>query len=260
MDTATYLKQLAQAEKTQKAKELEQLRQQSLAEIQREEAQVSPTFTKQRQQANVQSQLGAKNFAEFLAQRGQTRAGLSSQAELSRQNVLGRTLGEIGTAENTALQNIANQRADVQSQYQQQLTSAYGDIERSLRNSLFDLAQQKAAEQQAARTSRLYSGAANDAVYKFTDTPEQPSATAGQLNGMPKSTAEYGLFSNGFQPKGITGHGKLKKTGDQVRVGNALQNIWTATDGTRWYWDGTTRTYKTWRPASFGLGAGGGTR
>jgi len=264
MDTAQYLKDLAAAEKKQKQTELDQARAQALTEVQRTEAQLMPQFTKQKQQASVQSQLGAKNFAEFLAQRGQTRAGLATQGELSRQNVLGRQIGEIGTAENQAVQQFGQQRADIGTQYQQNLTSAYGDIESSLRNSLFQLAQQREAEAKAqaeARRSSARSYASGGTTgFDFTDTPEQPAAQKGQLNGMPKSTQQYGVFSNGFQPRGITGHGKLSKTGDQVRVGKATQNIWKATDGSRWYWDGITKTYKVWRPIAFGKSTGGGIR
>lgn len=153
MDTAQYLKDLAAAEKRQKQTELDQLRAQALTETARQEALIKPAYTQQRQQASVQSQLGAKNFAEFLANRGQTRAGLSSQAELSRQNVLGRQLGEIQTAENTALQNVANQRADIQTQYQSNLTNAFNQIGTDLSKNLYNerLRQQELAREDALR-------------------------------------------------------------------------------------------------------------
>lgn len=74
-------------------------------------------------------------------------------------------------------------------------------------------------------------------------------------------TATFGTFSNGYQPKGIDGHGSLSKTGQTINVQigesdtyNELtgkkdkvfnkQNVWKAEDGTKWVWDGTTRTYK----------------
>lgn len=63
---------------------------------------------------------------------------------------------------------------------------------------------------------------------------------------------KYGTFSNGYQPKGISGHGTLKKTGDNITFNtNTLsgqkqtvtQNIWKAEDGTKWYWDGRVNKY-----------------
>lgn len=63
---------------------------------------------------------------------------------------------------------------------------------------------------------------------------------------------KYGTFSNGYQPKGISGHGKLSKTGEKVHLetqtlsGKAktvTQNLWKASDGTQWYWDGRKNKY-----------------
>jgi hypothetical protein len=67
---------------------------------------------------------------------------------------------------------------------------------------------------------------------------------------------KYGTFSNGYQPKGISGHGTLKKSGDTVTVstealyGNKkgqkrslTQTVWKAEDGTLWYWEGRQNKY-----------------
>ena len=71
----------------------------------------------------------------------------------------------------------------------------------------------------------------------------------GNLNS---DASKYGTFSNGYQPKGISGHGTLKKTGDNITFNtNTLsgqkqtvtQNIWKAEDGTKWYWDGRYNKY-----------------
>lgn len=61
-----------------------------------------------------------------------------------------------------------------------------------------------------------------------------------------KSAKEYGTFSNGYQPKGISGYGKLQKSGKTTTVNGKEQNIWLTTgDGkTRaWVWDGKNRVY-----------------
>lgn len=60
------------------------------------------------------------------------------------------------------------------------------------------------------------------------------------------SANKYGTFSNGYQPKGINGYGKLSKSGHTCTVNGKEQNIWLTTgDGkTRaWYWDGSSKTY-----------------
>lgn len=60
------------------------------------------------------------------------------------------------------------------------------------------------------------------------------------------SVKKYGTFSNGYQPKGILGYGKLTKSGYTCTVNGKEQNIWlTKNDGqTRaWYWDGNLKSY-----------------
>lgn len=60
------------------------------------------------------------------------------------------------------------------------------------------------------------------------------------------SAKSYGTFSNGYQPKGINGYGKLTQSGYTCTVNGKEQNIWlTNTNGvTRaWYWDGSSKTY-----------------
>lgn len=67
---------------------------------------------------------------------------------------------------------------------------------------------------------------------------------------------KYGTFSNGYQPKGISGHGKLTKSGETMQLttevkygadkGKQLtltQTVWKAEDGTLWYWEGRQNKY-----------------
>lgn len=69
---------------------------------------------------------------------------------------------------------------------------------------------------------------------------------------------KYGTFGNGYQPKGISGHGKLsayKKGGQTVYINvtsktlkgktvKTEQKVWKADDGTLWYWYGAENKYK----------------
>ncbi len=72
----------------------------------------------------------------------------------------------------------------------------------------------------------------------------------GSLN---KDANTFGAFSNGYQPKGIKGHGYLKKSGDKVtfetqtiygQKQTLTQNVWKADDGTLWYWEGRNNRYE----------------
>jgi hypothetical protein len=82
-------------------------------------------------------------------------------------------------------------------------------------------------------------------------------ATAYYQGAINKDANKYGTFDNGYQPKGITGHGEVSKTGEKVKLqtspvygSNAgqkqtlIQNVWVAKDGTKWYWEGRENKYK----------------
>ena len=73
----------------------------------------------------------------------------------------------------------------------------------------------------------------------------------------------YGVHSNGYQPKGISGHGLLHKTYDSKGVVDTFvfetktlsgksvqveQYIWRADDGTKWYWEGRKNCYLPYPP------------
>ena len=77
----------------------------------------------------------------------------------------------------------------------------------------------------------------------------------------------FGTFANGYQPMGINGYGKVKKTGDTIPVNTTTlsgqkrtinQNIWETPDGTLWYWEGRYMIYKKLETTGSGGGGGGG--
>jgi hypothetical protein len=148
------LKAIAEAQKRQKKSELDIIKQQDLQAVDTQQNQLMPTFQQQKNQANVQSELRAKNFGEFLARRGQARAGISAVGEMSRLNTLGNTISGINTQETQALQNFANQRNQIQNAYTGNLTSAYNAIDTNLANNLYNEKQrqdemaQRVAQQQ----------------------------------------------------------------------------------------------------------------
>ena len=68
--------------------------------------------------------------------------------------------------------------------------------------------------------------------------------------------SKYGTFSNGYQPKGISGHGTLSKTNKTIEVATEVkygadkgkkqtlvQSVWRAQDGSTWYWEGRKNKY-----------------
>lgn len=63
---------------------------------------------------------------------------------------------------------------------------------------------------------------------------------------------KYGTYSNGYQPKGISGYGKLSRTDDVIEFNTqtlsgqnqtVTQTVWKTPDGSRWYWEGRKNKY-----------------
>jgi hypothetical protein len=86
---------------------------QTVADINSNINKVAPTYDAKRLQTQSDSQLQAKNFAEFLANRGLSRSGTSQQAELNRNMQL-----------QQAFNQYDKQQADDMAYYQKQLDDA----------------------------------------------------------------------------------------------------------------------------------------
>lgn len=152
MDNEKYLTELANQQKQQKQTELDQARAKALTELEQTKQEVMPTFTKAKQQASTQSQLGAKNLAEFWARRGQTSGGISAQAELSRQNALSGTLGEIGTQEQQAATQFGQQATSISQDYMNNLANARQSIDLDLQTNLYN---ERQRQQELARQEKI---------------------------------------------------------------------------------------------------------
>ena len=153
--------------------------------------------------------------------------------------------------------NLWNQKLN----YETQTNNTYFDRINTYRNQIAtyqnNIASAKVAKeqaaQQAAAAARSYSyggGSSSGGGGGYSDSYAVNTAYyQGDLN---PDASKYGTFSNGYQPKGISGHGELSKTGNtltfktQTLSGQGqtvTQNIWKAKDGTKWYWDGRYNQY-----------------
>jgi hypothetical protein len=147
---------------------------------------------------------------------------------------------------NSLLENQLNQRMNVENMYNTKWQQVYDQMnnERDYAERVREFNEEMALnrEQFNWQKSNSYSGGSYggsyDDSYQLTD-------------GGGDAGSQYGYFSNGYQPKGIVGHGAVSKTGTKIttlRSNGVLneQNIWQTPDGTKWYWDGVARQYKKW--------------
>lgn len=177
-------------------------------------------------------------------------AGLTSTNSMSGSSVTGRFL------QNDVVTNAKNMvdAAAAQINKSNTTSSAPGKLLDNAVNEINKNIQEKMENNATSDTGsgttnagRTYSGGSSRIYAVSTDYYR------GEINSDAKT---YGTFSNGYQPKGITGHGMLSKTGEKVLVPAEIQygakkgktvevkqNVWKAEDGTRWIWDGMNNCY-----------------
>ena len=87
--TSTYQEDINQLKKLQQQLTAQQLQQaqESISALEQEKSQVPQLYKQQRNIAVGQSEQYARNFAEYLANRGLTTSGASAQGEISRTRV-----------------------------------------------------------------------------------------------------------------------------------------------------------------------------
>lgn len=139
------------------------------------------------------------------------------------------------------------QRLELQ---KQQMEQAKKEAERD-----YQIKQQQLAEQvrsNKASESISWYNATTSRKAAESNTPSYAVQTAYWQGDLNPDANKYGTMANGYQPKGISGHGTLKKAGDTItfktqtlsgQKQTVTQNIWKAEDGTKWYWDGTKNSY-----------------
>lgn len=120
----------------------------------------------------------------------------------------------------------------------------------------YDLSLQSLANSKSSRSSGG-SGSGNNQTIKYVDDnkPQGENAevqTPYYVGNLNSDVNKYGAFSNGYQPKGISGYGEVKKSGDTItfdtqtlngQANTVKQNIWQTSDGSKWYWDGRYNKY-----------------
>lgn len=196
------LNALKNAQKQAAVADLQNTRNESLSNLEAERRSNAANYNNQRNTANVQSRLGAKNFQEYLASTGRANSGLASQAKLQNNNNLNTSLNSINSAENATNADISRRITNANNAYNSGLTSANANIEANYINNLLDQRQKALAnelaekqyqesvrqfnEQMAYNYKQLYSNFNKGGSSKkkseqeideteFTDTPENDS-------------------------------------------------------------------------------------
>lgn len=108
---------------------MENTRNQALSNLQAEQQKNAATFNQQRNTANAQNRLSAKNFQEYLASTGRANSGLNAQARMQNANNLNTAINSINSGESAALADINRRTTDANNAYNSGLASANAQIE-----------------------------------------------------------------------------------------------------------------------------------
>lgn len=116
----------------------------------------------------------------------------------------------------------------------------------------YQLKQQELAEQQRQYNTSIAKSNGSSGTTSINQQSYEVNTPYYQ-GSLSEDATRYGTFANGYQPKGISGYGKVSKTGETIEVSTktlsghsqtVVQNVWKTADGTKWYWEGRENKYK----------------
>lgn len=132
------IEKLKEAQRQQAIAALNKSRDSALSNLGAEKAQIQPMYYNKRNETSTGSQLQAKNFAEYMANRGLTNSGTNAQAEIARNVSLQGNIGALNQQEAAANADIARRETDVRNAYESDLAAANAGIEANALNQLIN--------------------------------------------------------------------------------------------------------------------------
>lgn len=199
---------------------------------------------------------------KFQAEQAEiTRKFEEAQAELDRKHDF--ALLEAKTAAEKKAADEQHKRDLEKLQKQQEYELAQLDKQLASEKELLKYQQSLSSSNNSAKvggSSGDSVGSTSNSYYKKITQDEQKISgnksyavnTAYYQGNLNSDVRKYGTFSNGYQPKGISDHGEVKKSnatytfktktlsGQRQTV---TQNVWMTSDGKYWYWEGRENRY-----------------
>jgi len=188
----TQLNNLKNAQKKAAVADLQNTRNTALSSLQAEQQQNAANYAAQRNTANAQNRLSARNFQEYLANTGRANSGLGAQASMQSANNLNTSMNSIYGAENAAKADIARRRTDAQNAYSSGLASANATIEANYIQNLLKQQQQewenKMALKQFNESVRQYNQSRKDSLRGFSSGGRRSSSGGSSGRGRRSSS------------------------------------------------------------------------
>jgi hypothetical protein len=179
-DPTEYINQLKEATRRSRIAALDKARTTALAGLETEKANVAPTYYDARNRAAAASDVGAMNFAQYMAARG-IKGAAGAMPEIYRQAGLQGQIGALDRAEANALANIERQRSNIESGYASDVAAAEADVESQAMQALID---QWNANRQYELQKATLTGSLGDQrtlaglAYDWSRSPSNPAVQA----------------------------------------------------------------------------------
>lgn len=234
-----YIEDMYKAQRESIIAGLDKSRSAALSNLGRERATIQPQYYDKRNQANVVMNNNARNFSEYLAQRGLQSSGVAAQGTLNNLNAYQGTLGELGRQEQQAYDDIARRTSDIENAYLSDIQAAEAGIQSQQMQALIAEMQRQRdlaiAQDQFNRQfglseaglTGIYNGMPTlDALNAQRQFGLQEAGLTGVYNGMPTLSAQELAMNRAFGEAGLTGtyNGVPTLQGRQVDMAEALQN------------------------------------
>jgi hypothetical protein len=136
-DINAYIEQLKAAKRESMLASLDKARTTALSSLDIEKANVAPTYYDKRNQAAAASDVGAMNFAQYMAARG-IKGAAGAMPEIYRQAGLQGQIGALDRQEAANLAAIERQRSNIESGYASDVAAAEADVESQAMQAMID--------------------------------------------------------------------------------------------------------------------------
>ncbi len=238
---------------------------------------INSTALDNAKQANINRLLALKDNKSAMSRAGLNSQGLVGSQVNSINNNYGTNLNTILKDKASGLRDIQNQinntnlqyetnKSNLAAQYAQTLANQRSNIESTAlqlgQDAYNNYIAQKQAEAQLEEQKRQANlenqlawaqlRASNNSNYSFGDSNDNNyEVNTAYYQGNLNPDAQYGTFSNGYQPNNIAGQ-KLKSSGRKMKITTTdrfgktqtlTQTVWKTADGRKWYWDGRYNKY-----------------
>lgn len=156
-DYTNDIKALGEAQTQSAISALTKAYQQNVSNLGAERAKIEPTYYKKRNDESTSAKMASRNFAEYMANRGQVNSGTNNQASLANNIALQGNLGTLASGEAQAYTDNDKQLADLQNAYQSDLAAAQSGGQATMMQNLINARQQyEAAKLAQANADRAF--------------------------------------------------------------------------------------------------------